>query len=315
MKLNFEKWHGAKNDFILTWFYGDDVAFDSLARQAPLLCNRDGSGIAADGILVLHVNQREQIYPDKLSIINSDGSIAETCGNGIRCTALSVLKRHREIAPRDIAEGFELPLKSSTVSCRFLGRGKLEGRDYWPLVSVDMGVPQVNSESPVYDDAVRDVDTIAKELKLPELTRDWAFVAIGNQHLVFFLDDANTQLLRKVGPALQNCKSWDGINVHLAVAKEPSNQDRTTSANKLGQPIQELYEVYVWERGAGETQACGSGACAVAAAALASGLVDRNHWLGIQMPGGRLYVKQDDPGSAVNLAGPAEFVFEGTVEI
>ena len=316
MFLKFEKWHGAKNDFILTWLLGDDdVIFDSLVRQAPSLCKRDGSGVSADGLLVLHISDREQIFPDKLSIINSDGSIAETCGNGIRCAALSTLKRHRHYSPRDIPIGFELDLNSSTVTCRFLGKGKLEGKDYWPLVSVDMGTPKLNDESDRFSDAKDEVKRVSQELKLPELTREWGYVDVSNEHLVFFLDDADRELLLKVGPAFQESKVWDGINVHLAVAKEVSNKDRTESANKLGQAIEELYDVYVWERGAGETMACGSGACAVASAALDTGLVERSNWLAIQMPGGRLYCKQEAKDDPVNLAGPAQYVFEGTIEI
>ena len=316
MFLKFEKWHGAKNDFILTWLLGDDdVVFDSLVRQAPQLCHRDGSGISADGILVLHISERDQILPDKLSIINSDGSIAETCGNGIRCAALSTLKRHRYYSPRDIPESFTLKLKSSNVICRFLGKGKLEGKDYWPLVSVDMGTPQLNEDSDRYAAAQQEVERVAKELQLSQLNREWAYIDISNEHLVFFLDEADRELLHKVGPAFQRSDVWDGINVHLAVSKAVDKKDRTESANKLGSPIEELYEVFVWERGAGETQACGSGACAVAAAALDTGFVERSNWLGIQMPGGRLYTKQTEKNEDVKLAGPAQFVFEGQVEI
>ena len=238
MFLKFEKWHGAKNDFVLTWLLGDDdVVFDSLVRQAPEICTRDGAGIAADGILVLHISEREQIFPDKLSIINSDGSIAETCGNGIRCAALSILKRHRYLNPRDIPEGFELPLNSSTVSCRFLGRGKLETKDHWPLVSVDMGVPKLNDENSFFEDAKTEVIRVSKNLGLPELTRDWALIDISNKHLVFFLDDADAQLLRKVGPEFQNSEFWDGINVHLAVAKEASQKDKTEASTTMSRYV------------------------------------------------------------------------------
>ncbi|SMF67181.1 diaminopimelate epimerase [Pseudobacteriovorax antillogorgiicola] len=316
MFLKFEKWHGAKNDFVLTWLLGDDeLIFDSLVRQAPEICSRDGSGVSADGILVLHISEREQIFPDRLSIINSDGSIAETCGNGIRCAALSVLKRHRYYSPRDIPEGFAMDLRSSSVSCRFLGRGKLETQDHWPLVSVDMGHPKLNQDCQLYEDAKQEVSRIADELKLPQLKRDWGIIDISNQHLVFFLDQADRDLLLRVGPAFQKSAFWDGINVHLAVTQDVDNKLKTEAGNKLGQAIDDLYQVFVWERGAGETMACGSGACAVAALALDSGLVERSQWLGVAMPGGLLYCKQESADDQVNLAGPAQFVFEGTIEI
>ena len=316
MLLKFEKWHGAKNDFILTWLQGDDkVIFDSLQRQAFRLCNRDGSGISADGILVMHISDKEQIFPDKLSIINSDGSIAETCGNGIRCAALSILKRHRYYNPREIPESFELNLRTSKVMCRFLGKGKLEGKDYWPLISVDMGIPQLNDSSEKFTNAQKEVERVSDELQKPELQNDWAYVDISNEHLVFFLDEVDRDLLLNVGPAFQVSNFWDGINVHLVMAKEVLKKDRSEAANKLGHTIDELYDVYVWERGAGETKACGSGACAVATAALNSGMIDRSQWLGIDMPGGRLYTKQAGNEDPVTLAGPAQFIFEGCVEI
>ncbi len=317
MYIEFEKWHGAKNDFVLTWLAGNDpVIFDSLKRQATAICNRNGSGIGADGILVLHTDHSKQALPKQLSIINSDGSLAATCGNGIRCAALSTLRRYRELEPKEALEGFELPLKSSTVSCRFLGHGDLKSKNYWPLVSATMGIPKLNAENEtLYHQAQEEVTRVARSLKLPDLERDWALVNIANNHLVFFLDDADRQLLQRVGPAFQESKYWDGINVHLAVAKEVSAKEKNQAANKLGHTIEDMYHVFVWERGAGETQACGSGACAVTRAALESGLIDRSQWLGIRMPGGLLFTQQLQNDEAVNLAGPATLVFTGSLEI
>src|SRR6476620_5995215 len=140
MELEFEKWHGNKNDFILTWFVHDQVTFEALRREAPALCNRDGSGIGADGILVLHVQTKRDVMPTQLTIINSDGSLAETCGNGIRCAALSILTRHWEHTPSlEDLDGFELNLRSSRASIRFMGKFKKNIRDSLPLVAVEMG--------------------------------------------------------------------------------------------------------------------------------------------------------------------------------
>lgn len=317
MYLEFEKWHGAKNDFVLTWLIGDDpLIFESLIRQSPRICNRDGSGLGADGILVLHMDHSRQVLPKKLSIINSDGSLAETCGNGIRCAALSILRRFRELEPTETLEGFDLALKSSQISCRYLGDGNLRSTQYWPYVSVAMGVPKLNSENgELYQNAQREVKRVATALSLPKLEDDWALINISNNHLVFFLEEADRSLLHRVGPAFQKSDFWDGINVHLAVAKEVSSQEKTLSSNKLGRKIEDLFLVYVWERGAGETQACGSGACAVARAAYASGFIDRSLWVGIEMPGGLLFTQQHHDDEPMNLAGPAELVFTGQLEI
>jgi diaminopimelate epimerase len=178
-----------------------------------------------------------------------------------------------------------------------------------------MGHPKVNAENSDFNEVKNFVESQAKKLGMPELTRDWHLVSISNRHLCFFLDSVNRDMIRKVGPALQASSLWDGINVHLCASKRVMDEDRRISAQVLSGPIDEIYEVFVWERGAGETQACGSGASAIGASAFASGLTDRRNWLGIDMPGGRLYVKQENAADSVTLAGPAQMVFRGRLEI
>jgi diaminopimelate epimerase len=316
MELEFEKWHGNKNDFIIIWFNHDQISFDSLRRQTPALCQRDGSGIGADGIIVLHTKTARDLLPYKLSIINSDGSLAQTCGNGIRCAALSILTHHLKAEQKvEIPDALGLQLESSFVNCRFLGRLAPGRAGQLPLVVVDMGHPKVNAENSDFNEVKNFVESQAKKLGMPELTRDWHLVSISNRHLCFFLDSVNRDMIRKVGPALQASSLWDGINVHLCASKRVMDEDRRISAQVLSGPIDEIYEVFVWERGAGETQACGSGASAIGASAFASGLTDRRNWLGIDMPGGRLYVKQENAADSVTLAGPAQMVFRGRLEI
>ncbi len=316
MELEFEKWHGAKNDFILTWFTHDQSTFNSLKRQASTLCSRDGSGIGADGILVLHVKSSRDLLPHKLSIINSDGSIAQTCGNGIRCAALSILRRHQEADIKvDLPEGIDLQLESSLVHCRYLGGINAVRSGQLPLVAVEMGVPVINQANSDYAPVKTYIAARAQSLGMPELKADWSLVSISNRHLIFQIDQANRDLLRRIGPILQDSPLWDGINVHLISSQTVSDDDRRISAQILGAPIDEIYRAYVWERGAGETQACGSGAAAIGAAAFASGLSDRRHWLGIDMPGGRLFVKQSAVDDPVTLAGPGQLVFRGRFTI
>lgn len=316
MELEFEKWHGNKNDFILTWFPHDQLSFDSLKRQAAALCLRDGSGIGADGLLVLHTKTSRDLMPFQLSIINSDGSIAQTCGNGIRCAALSILQRHQQADTKvDLPDGFELQLESSRVQCRFLGALHAARSQQLPLVAVEMGLPTIDEANPDYAAVKAFLAARAQSLSMPLLNTDWSLVTVSNRHLIFQTEQASRDLLRRVGPILQDSPLWDGINVHLVAPRALSDQDRRISAQILGSPLEELYQVFVWERGAGETQACGSGAVAIGAAAFASGLSDRKHWLGIDMPGGRLYVKQKSPDDPMTLAGPGQMVFRGRFTI
>ena len=316
MELPFEKWHGNKNDFILCWFPHDQLTFAALCRQAQTLCNRDGSGIGADGILVLHQQHERDLLPHKLSIINSDGSIAQTCGNGIRCAALSILQHHQQADRKvDLPEGLILQLESSSAHCRFLGRLETVRTGTLPLVAVDMGDPIIDSANSDYTAVKAFVAAKAQALALPELLKDWHLVSLSNRHLVFFLDSIHPHLIRKIGPLMQASELWDGINVHICAAKSLLDLDRSQTAQSLSRPIEELYDVLIWERGAGETQACGSGAAAIGAAAFSTHLVGRNNWLGIDMPGGRLFVRQETAKDPVSLAGPGQLVYRGSLFI
>lgn len=318
MYLNFEKWHGCKNDFLVAWLTDQDgeLVLDAIKRQAAKLCNRDGSAIGADGILVLHTKRKQDLDPYALTIINSDGTTASNCGNGLRCAASSVRRMHRnEGNPKELPEFVEFDVAGQMKVCRFvLGASKLNR----PLVSVEMGVPILNEAVTWFGAAKTELTRIGAELGFSELTRDFGVCEIGNPHIVIFHDQSSREMIRKLGPALQKCGPWGqqgGINVHVVRGKAVEEKENTTTLNFLGSGLEDLYEAFVWERGAGETQACGSGACAIAACAYDGGVVSRDGWVGVDMPGGRLYVRQENEGEMVVLAGPAELVFVGNVEI
>ncbi len=313
MDLAFEKWHGCLNDFIVTWVSDlDDLVLASLKRQAAQLCHRHG-GVGADGILVLQTRTRADLTPDRLTIINSDGSIARNCGNGLRCAALSVLKRHREQGdPRNLPEMIELAVEGVPMLCRFMKTGAA-----FPLVAVDMGVPALGDDVPWYQAAEAAVRAVGSSVGEPKLAAGMSVCDLGNPHIVITSERGGRDLLLKVGPPLQNNAAWDGMNVHLVTPAEPAAKDQARAGLELGSGsvISELYQAWVWERGAGETMACGSGACAIGAAALATGLTERGTWIAVDMPGGRLYVRQDSAREPVLLAGPGVYVFSGKLVI
>lgn len=305
MLLSFEKWHGCLNDFVVVWISDQDgdVVEGSLKRQGKAWCDRH-AGIGADGVLVLRTKKRGDLTPYKLTIVNSDGSIAKNCGNGIRCAALSVLKMHREKGdPKALPELVELEVEGEVLTARFM-----RAQGAYPLVCVEMGVPKLGAAVSWKADA-------EKEAKRLGTFAEVGVCEIGNPHLVLTTDDATRELVLKVGPALQKTPLADGVNVHLVKPLELSDKDQARAGAELGHRLSEGYRVFVWERGAGETMACGSGAAAVGALALATGLVERDEWIAVDMPGGRLYVKHESPDAPVLLAGPGAFVFEGKVSL
>jgi diaminopimelate epimerase len=311
--LDFEKWHGCLNDFIVVWLAEhDDLALASLKRQAVALCDRR-AGIGADGILVLHVKKRGDLTPHGLTIINSDASIAKNCGNGMRCAALSVLKRHREKGdPNDPLEAVELTVEGRLLAARFLPKRGGE----WPHVAVEMGVPVVDAALDWLPAARDAVAKAARELALPALANAEIGVCdVGNPHLVVTTDAASRAIALSAGPYLQTTPLADGINLHVVKAEPVTDKDQARAKAEVGQGLSELFRAYVWERGAGETPACGSGACAIAACAIASGVVERSEWVGVDMPGGRLYVRWETDAEPVVLAGPGAFVYSGQLSI
>ncbi len=304
MLLDFEKWHGCRNDFLVTWIadLDGDVLKDSLKRQAAALCDRH-SGVGADGILILSTKKPGDLTPYALSIVNSDGSLALNCGNGLRCAALSVLKRHQEKGDlRDLPDAVVFDVEGAAKVCRFL-----RPSGAWPLVAVEMGVAAVGDRV-AWADAAR--MAVGKLLKA-----DVGVCEIGNPHIVITTALASRELALTAGPALQRAGPWDGINVHLVKSEPVTDRDQARAGTELGARLGELFRAFVWERGAGETEACGSGACAIAACALNTGLSDRTAWIGVDMPGGRLYVKQEDPDDPILLAGPGVYVFSGKLPV
>jgi diaminopimelate epimerase len=308
MFIDFEKWHGAKNDFVVVWILSPDkdLLIPTFERLAQKICARDGSGVSADGILILISKSRKDPNPEELVIINSDGSLAKNCGNGLRCAAMSARRRAQHEGVLDF-DGVTMAVQGQAIDCRFIGS------ESNPFVAVTMPVPMVGKNNPWHDEVQLEVMKLQRENS--DLLGEVATVSIGNPHVVIIAHQASAELAKFVGLPMQACRSGDGINVHIATSLEVNEKDLMQSRRNVGEEIGELLRVFPWERGVGATQACGTGACAVGAVALASGLIERAKWVAMDMPGGRLYVKQDEAGDVITLAGPAELVFTGSIEI
>lgn len=337
MFLKFEKWHGCKNDFIVIATTRSELPtiLPSLQRQAARLCSRSGAGIGADGILLLCYTQVQAsanlqktavlggrsasaslTEVEELLVINADGSLAANCGNGLRCAAASVFKRWQEegVSKRQTpSDEVSLVLAQASYWCHLLAPAQPSGSAF---VAVSMGVPKLNAANPWHEEACSRFAALATEAKTAGLSV--GSCTLGNAHVVIHAGAALSSpaaLVQQFGPALQKGASWDGINVHVLrpCDAEPDAAGRLVQA--LGEAASEWHELCSWERGVGLTQACGSGASAAAALILDEGLTPRQQWVGIVMPGGCVAVKQSEAADALLLAGPAEWVFSGSLEL
>jgi diaminopimelate epimerase len=308
MLIEFEKWNGCKNDFVLIWTsesqYKNIGA--SLSRVSPQICARH-SGIGADGLIIL-VHAMNHHIPEKGIIINSDGSLAKTCGNGIRCAALSIYKQVSKKTGKEL-ESVELQVEDRTYTCQFLPqKGTL------PLVQVNMGVPQIDNQNTWHKDALLFVESVLKEKEYyPSFQQQHTF-SLANQHLVFFSEDElSLSIMRELGRRFQDSPYWDGINVSFANPIE--NYEREVPKGLRHFETSDAHKVFIWERGVGETYACGSAACAVACSLLKSDLIPRTSWIPMLFPGGWLFAKQSSSDEDVLLCGEGSFTFSGSFDL
>ena len=276
MRIDFTKMHGVGNDFVVF----DAPADESLL--APGLLRRLGerrTGIGFDQALVLERPRRAGTAVF-YRIFNRDGDEVEQCGNGARCVA-ALLKQ------RGLAPGGSLTLDSPS--------GVVQARIDGSLgVSVDMGVPDFDPRSLPFD-APREADSYPLEVAGRSLAI--AAVSIGNPHAVLIVPDVETAPVATLGPAIER---------HPRFAKRVN-----AGFLEIVSPAEVRLRVY--ERGAGETLACGTGACAAVAVGRRRRLLDGE--VLVRVRGGELRVNWAGPGEHVWLSGPAEISFAGHVEV
>ncbi|MFF2907406.1 diaminopimelate epimerase [Paenibacillus sp. NPDC057934] len=277
--MEFTKMHGLGNDFIIV--YGEQELPSNASELAVTLCNRF-FGIGADGLVFILPSQRGDYM---MRIMNSDGSEAEQCGNAIRCVSKYVydhgLVDSEEIVIETIGAGEQkvtLKVKDGIVE----------------TVTVDMGEPVLSGlQIPVAIDA-------EPVLNQPIETEGAAFkftaVSMGNPHCVIYVEDAVSFDLATWGPKLEVHPLFPRkVNVEFATVLDRGRVD-----------------MRVWERGAGPTLACGTGACATLVSSVLNGLTDRSAW--ISLKGGDLFIEWNEEDNHVYMTGPAEVVYTGTVE-
>jgi diaminopimelate epimerase len=276
MRLAFTKMHGLGNDFIVFDARGPDEV-PSAADLRRLADRRTGIGF--DQALVLAPPSRPgtDVY---YRIFNADGSEVEQCGNGARCIARLVASR---AATRDRTLVMDSP--GGLVNARLRADG---------LVSVAMGVPNFDPRSLPFE-AEREAATY--RIDLPSGPVEFGAVSIGNPHAVIRVRSVQDAPVDTVGPAMENHARFPRrVNVGFLEIVAPGH-----------------VRLRVFERGAGETQACGTGACAAVAVGRRHGPLAEE--VRVDVPGGRLIVQWPGPGEPIWLTGPAETAFEGQVEL
>lgn len=272
MELEFTKMHGCGNDFIFIDCMKRDIP--DLAAIAGKLCDRR-FGIGADQLLTVHPSARADF---KMEIYNADGSQVEMCGNGIRCFAKYVyehgLTGKKELAVETLA-------------------GIIRPRIAGDLVEVDMGEPILEGRNiPVNADG----RIINRPLEVDGKTHTITCVSMGNPHCVVYWDGIDHLELEKIGPRFEH---------HVFFPKRVNTEFvKVLSPNEV--------KMRVWERGAGETWACGTGASAVGVAGVLTGRTARK--ITIHLKGGDLLIDWRD-NNHVYMTGAAEEVFHGQINI
>jgi diaminopimelate epimerase len=277
MDLHFTKMHGCGNDFIVVNDLNEEWDFDEGAVQ--FLCDRH-FGIGADGMLLV----RRATDPEAdyfMLYINADGSVAEMCGNGVRVFA-------KYLADRGLVQRDDIAVQT-LGGIRHIEVVRGEEGDF-ALARVDMGEPVLTAAD--VPTTLPGDPVVGAPLETPAGTFAVTCVSMGNPHAVVWVDDVESAPVATAGPFIENASAFPRkTNVEFA---QIVGTDRV--------------RLRVWERGVGETLACGTGACATLVAGALSGRTGRSAT--IELPGGDLEIEWTSEGR-VSMTGPAETVFEG----
>lgn len=276
--MNFTKMHGLGNDFIVV--NGEQELPNNASQLAVALCNRY-FGIGADGLVYILPSTKADF---RMRIMNSDGSEAEQCGNAIRCIAKYVYD-HGMIANKEISiETIGAGVQKLQLNVK---DGKVE------TVRVDMGEPILQGKKVP---TTIDQDLVLQyPIEVDGRTFQFTAVSMGNPHCVIYVDDAIHFDLLQWGPKLEVHPMFPKkINVEFATVKSAQHVD-----------------MRVWERGAGPTLACGTGACATLVSSVLNGYTDRIAT--VSLKGGNLLIEWNETDNRLYMTGPASEVYQGTL--
>jgi diaminopimelate epimerase len=295
--MRFTKMHGLGNDYIYLDGLNQDLGAYSLPDLARVLSDRH-FGIGGDGVILILPSA---VADFRMRVFNADGSEAQMCGNGIRAFAKYVYEH-------GLTDKTELAIETAAGIIRpqlvIRTEAVVRGREEQPAssghrgtvvrVRVDMGAPRLARRDLPMTGHPADGPAVEVELPLPEQTLRVTCVSMGNPHCVTFVDEVADYPVPELGPLVE----------HHPFFPERTNVEFATVVDR------QRVKVRVWERGAGETLACGTGACAVVVAGVLTGRLDRH--VRVHLPGGELDIEWA-PDQHVYMAGPAAEVCSGEV--
>ncbi len=280
--MKFTKMHGLGNDYVYVDCFKERIK--NPAAAARFVSDRH-FGIGSDGLIMINPSKRADF---EMEMYNADGSRGEMCGNGIRCVAKYVYD-------------YGLTDKTS-ISVETLGgikyldltvkNGKAE------LIRVNMGKPVLAPKLiPIVPGNPEDEEVIDAPILVDGREYRMTGISMGNPHAVIYVDDVNGLDIEKIGPKFENHKRFPNrVNTEFVKVL-----DRHT------------VQMRVWERGSGETLACGTGACAAAVSCILNGLTEDT--VTVKLLGGELEIEWDREADVVYMTGPATVVFDGEIEI
>ncbi len=279
--MEFVKMHGLGNDFIVVEDLEERIKLSESEIQR--LCHRN-FGVGSDGLVFIHPSRRGDF---RMRIFNSDGSEAEMCGNAIRCVAKHAfetgLVKKNEVLVETLQDLNQIKI--------FLKGNQVDS------VEVNMGEPVLDSKLVPAQGENRMI--IMEDLVLNQLGLTFKITALsmGNPHCVIFVEDGEKMPFNEIGFLIE----------HHSLFPRKTNVEFVEVINKR------KIKMRVWERGVGETLACGTGACASVVASVLNNLTERR--VTVDLPGGQLEIYWDERENQVFMKGPAEKVFAGKINI
>ena len=277
MIIEFSKYQGLGNDFIL---------IDNLHSAEPIItpeqaikmCDRH-FGIGADGVIFALPGKEGTEYT--MRIYNSDGSEPEMCGNGIRCLAKFIADLEGN---SEINKSYRIHTLAGLIVPKLESNGE---------VTVDMGNPQLAAAEIPTTLGSEDGKVVAQPLPVADRTWLVTAVSMGNPHCITFVEDSEAIALEQIGPLFEHHSAFP--------------QRTNTEFIQVVKP--DYIKMKVWERGAGATLACGTGACAAVVAGVLNDKCDRS--CTVELPGGCLHINWSKADNRVYMTGPATEVFRG----